>query len=931
MPNAPIGTAEVEVRGDITQLREDLAKARQETMNFNRAAEQQMGGARRAFAATNAEVQRTAEGFGTNLRRGVASGAQSFQDLQRQYLSTIDSSKKARSEIDRITASLERMRAGGPVKASTVVDLQDTIGQLEEIEAELMSVEQAQDDAGDSAEEMGEKTSRATGAASRSVLDLGQNVIRATAVMAAFATAAFIGAERSLDSVAAIGRLSDEVDSSTDFIQEFRFAIEQSGGSAEEADGILRSLTERLREAAREGGDSARIFEALGVAVKDSEGNARSAEAVYRELAQAISEIEDPARQAAVAQDIFGDSSGVLIGLLQQGADGFSDLADEARNLGIILDRDLIDNAERAHQELAVVKRVVSAEMARAIADNADSVVDLANAFGELIGPIARATGAVANFLRYVGRVGAVSGRMAQDFGVPGGDTIFGRAAIMLNPSTSMMAHDLTQRMNARERQRQRGGAFGGMVQGTFDRVAGAMAAGEATTPDYGAIDGALAGGSSSGGGGGGRTRRSRNRRTVRDESLRTLEQHLSELDRLADRQITAESAITIDAERLAELQRRRIERRFDADMRDAENNERETRQRLDDFIARDDISAAQRERAIAERDLLGARREEYETALENIRNDELALIDMRERERVREQELEVLQTSLASQTDILDAQIALADTARERRDLELRIFDLQEREERARLQGIILSEQSNDHQKAIAQAQLDALDELRSFRIAAIERANQSPGGKFLDEITMNAEEAREAIESVTVDALGNLGDNILQVITLTKGLGEAFRDVAQSIISDLLRIAIQAQIVQPLAQMFFGGGGKTGGPLGFLGDIFGSSGGSPLGALVGHRGIGIGTGNTIRSVPAETFINAPRLHNGLMPGEFPAILERGETVIPKDRSMGQSISFGDIIVPGARDEREARRTGKQAAAEIHSRIAEANKTGAT
>jgi hypothetical protein len=40
-------------------------------------------------------------------------------------------------------------------------------------------------------------------------------------------------------------------------------------------------------------------------------------------------------------------------------------------------------------------------------------------------------------------------------------------------------------------------------------------------------------------------------------------------------------------------------------------------------------------------------------------------------------------------------------------------------------------------------------------------------------------------------------------------------------------------------------------------------------------------------RELPAATFIGAPRLHSGLAGDEFPAILQRGETVIPKGKRM--------------------------------------------
>jgi len=47
-------------------------------------------------------------------------------------------------------------------------------------------------------------------------------------------------------------------------------------------------------------------------------------------------------------------------------------------------------------------------------------------------------------------------------------------------------------------------------------------------------------------------------------------------------------------------------------------------------------------------------------------------------------------------------------------------------------------------------------------------------------------------------------------------------------------------------------------------------------------HSGGGFGTQNA-RSISPMAFMGAPRFHNGLMPDEFTAILQKGETVLPK------------------------------------------------
>jgi hypothetical protein len=63
-------------------------------------------------------------------------------------------------------------------------------------------------------------------------------------------------------------------------------------------------------------------------------------------------------------------------------------------------------------------------------------------------------------------------------------------------------------------------------------------------------------------------------------------------------------------------------------------------------------------------------------------------------------------------------------------------------------------------------------------------------------------------------------------------------------------------------------------------------------------HSGGVVGSGySPTRAVSPSYFDNAPRLHNGLMGDEFPAILQRGETVIPKNKSEEKTVNYNIAI----------------------------------
>ena len=105
-------------------------------------------------------------------------------------------------------------------------------------------------------------------------------------------------------------------------------------------------------------------------------------------------------------------------------------------------------------------------------------------------------------------------------------------------------------------------------------------------------------------------------------------------------------------------------------------------------------------------------------------------------------------------------------------------------------------------------------------------------------------------------------------------KGELTSLKDLATSIFDSILK-AFADMTAQMAVEGIFGSG-STGGKMG---------GGGLIGTLASlfHDGGVVGGGGIKKQVPASLFMGAPRLHNGLAPDEVPAILQKGETVIPK------------------------------------------------
>jgi hypothetical protein len=72
----------------------------------------------------------------------------------------------------------------------------------------------------------------------------------------------------------------------------------------------------------------------------------------------------------------------------------------------------------------------------------------------------------------------------------------------------------------------------------------------------------------------------------------------------------------------------------------------------------------------------------------------------------------------------------------------------------------------------------------------------------------------------------------------------------------------------------------------------------GQLLGGLFHEGGIVGKGGGSPRNMNVSDFIGAPRFHNGLKADEFPAILQKGEEVIPKDQVGNRSRERGGDVI---------------------------------
>lgn len=211
-------------------------------------------------------------------------------------------------------------------------------------------------------------------------------------------------------------------------------------------------------------------------------------------------------------------------------------------------------------------------------------------------------------------------------------------------------------------------------------------------------------------------------------------------------------------------------------------------------------------------------------------------------------------------------------------------------------------------HLSSINRSYLQATDQRRT--LIQLELRENLDALNALNATEQEKARARVQLQAAAAAEIAGLGDRqVAESQRTATQITDIFAAAAAQMLVDfeftaegmvrLFKSMIARFLVEPALANIFGTIGSS-----LMGSLFGSFGsGVSAGSLsstaatpgvIYHRGGIVGEAAPVRMIPASLFAAAPRLHQGLMPDEYPAILQRGETVIPR----GQRVGGGDIHV---------------------------------
>lgn len=148
-----------------------------------------------------------------------------------------------------------------------------------------------------------------------------------------------------IDAADAAFQISQKTGLATKDVAGLQLAFKLGIGSS---DGMTASMA-KLSKGIAEGNTA---FQVLGVRTKNADGSLRSTKDVLYDTADAFAGIKDGAGKTALAMDIFGKSGAELLPMLNGGADGLREMAEMAEKLGLVIDKDTGEAADRFNDTL---------------------------------------------------------------------------------------------------------------------------------------------------------------------------------------------------------------------------------------------------------------------------------------------------------------------------------------------------------------------------------------------------------------------------------------------------------------------------------------------------------------------------------------------------------------------------------------------------
>lgn len=181
-----------------------------------------------------------------------------------------------------------------------------------------------------------------------------------------------------------LNTLAKQTGFTTEEIQQMKYASDLVDVSFEDITGALTKLKPKITE------NNSALAE-LGVTTKNADGTTRDATEVFYDVLEALSQIPNETERDQRAMEIFGKSADSLAGIIDDGGAAMKAYGQQAKDMGLILEQDTLDNLNKINDSIDQVKAQGGAALAQLGAMIAQSLVPVIEKIIPIIEKIATA------------------------------------------------------------------------------------------------------------------------------------------------------------------------------------------------------------------------------------------------------------------------------------------------------------------------------------------------------------------------------------------------------------------------------------------------------------------------------------------------------------------------------------------------------------
>ena len=187
----------------------------------------------------------------------------------------------------------------------------------------------------------------------------------------------------------------------------------------------------------------------------------------------------------------------------------------------------------------------------------------------------------------------------------------------------------------------------------------------------------------------------------------------------------------------------------------------------------------------------------------EQTRKERLNGVELDKQSRTLNRQTDARLTELDADIAILRIKESLAVTERERRNIAEQLLAKEQEQARLKLETIANDPRSSGDQVQGARDQLSQLPSIQRAQKDRLSADYKSPIAQYRDQLKAAADDINASFQNIEVGGLRSLEDGLVDVITGVRSVGDVFKSIANQIIADLIRIAIQKVIVNALGSI--------------------------------------------------------------------------------------------------------------------------------